>query len=237
VEVDPHSAEGWSQLAWMLVNDYLSHWNEAKKGPDESKKLLDRAEEAVQKALKIDPTVALAHYADGLIRRAKGNHPGALDAFDRAVQLDPNLARAWAQKGKSTGHGRTAEGRAAAGAEGDNAQSSRPVARRILLDYRASIFRHEKLRRCIVWLRKSVELMPNLWFSKAYLLSAYAHTKRHDQPEARTALGEYNNVFAGYTVQRIRDLYEKELPHTDPGVQASIQELYQGLKIAGVQER
>ncbi|MBV8575724.1 MAG: hypothetical protein JOZ58_11915, partial [Acetobacteraceae bacterium] len=90
VEADPRSAEGWSQLAWMLVNDYLSHWNEAKKGPDESKKLLDRAEEAVQKALKIDPTVALAHYADGLIRRAKGNHPGALDAFDRAVQLDPN---------------------------------------------------------------------------------------------------------------------------------------------------
>ena len=89
----------------------------------------------------------------------------------------------------------------------------------------------------VVWLRKSVELMPNLWFSKAYLLSAYAHTKRHEQPEARTALGEYKSVFGAYTVQRIRDLYEKELPHTDPDAQASIQELYQGLKTAGVQER
>ena len=47
-------------------------------------------------------------------------------------------------------------------------------------------------------------------------------------------LSDYNEKFSGYTVQRIRDLYEKELPHTDPLMQASIQALYNGLQKAGV---
>jgi len=31
-------------------------------------------------------------------------------------------------------------------------------------------------------------------------------------------------------------LYAAELPHPDPGMQASIQELYRGLQLAGVPE-
>jgi adenylate cyclase len=87
----------------------------------------------------------------------------------------------------------------------------------------------------IVWLRKAVEVRPNVWYNRAYLLAAYAHTQRHDQPEGRAALAEYNGGFNGYTVPRIREMYEKELPHTDSTMQASIQELYNGLQKAGVQ--
>lgn len=65
----------------------------------------------------------------------------------------------------------------------------------------------------IVWLRKAVEVRPNVWYNRAYLLAAYPHLGRHEQPEGRTALSDYNGGFSGYTVQRIRDLYEKELPH------------------------
>ena len=89
----------------------------------------------------------------------------------------------------------------------------------------------------IIWLRKSVETLPNLWYNRAYLVSAFALAGRHEQPEARAALGDYNGSFSGYTLQRITDLYEKELPHPDPGMQASIQELYRGLRTAGVAER
>ena len=89
----------------------------------------------------------------------------------------------------------------------------------------------------IVWLRKSAEVRPNLWYSRAYLLAAYALTGRHAQPEGVAALSDYKGAFGGYTVQRIRDLYEKELPHTDSGVHASIQELYNGLRLAGVSEQ
>ena len=66
------------------------------------------------------------------------------------------------------------------------------------------------------------------------MLAAAAHLGRQEQPEVRAALSDYNEKFSGYTVQRIRDLYEKELPHTDPLMQASIQALYNGLQKAGV---
>jgi adenylate cyclase len=82
----------------VLVNDYLNHWNEAKQSPEAGKELLRRAKEALQGALRIDPTVARAHQADGYIRRANRDHEGALDAFDRVIQLDPNNAAAYAQK-------------------------------------------------------------------------------------------------------------------------------------------
>lgn len=88
----------------------------------------------------------------------------------------------------------------------------------------------------IAWLRKSVETLPTVWYNRAYLLSAFALTGRREQPEARAALSDYNGSFSANTVQRITDLYEKELPHSDPSVQASIQELYRGLRTAGVPE-
>ena len=81
---------------------------------------------------------------------------------------------------------------------------------------------------------KAVEVRPNVWYSRAYLLAAYAQLGRHEQPEGRAALSDYNGQFGGYTVQRIRDLYEKELPQTDAVMQASIQALYNGLQKAGV---
>jgi len=77
------------------MNDYFTHWLATNETLDD---LLRQAREAVQKALRIDPSIAMAHQADGLVRRAQGNQEGALDAFDRAIQLDPNFARAYAQK-------------------------------------------------------------------------------------------------------------------------------------------
>jgi TolB-like protein/Flp pilus assembly protein TadD len=231
---DPQSAESWSQLAGLLVNDYLNNWNEAKQSPEAGKDLLRRAEKALEEALKIDPTVAAAHLADGFIRRARGDHQGALDAFDRAVQLDPNSARAYAQKANQL----VMVGRAK--------EAPPLVLKAIALSPRdpytgmfywvigRAYFVTQNYDDAIVWLRKAVEVRPTVWYNRAYLLAAYAHLGRHDQPEGRAALSDYNGGFSGYTVQRIRELYEKELPHTDPVIQASIQALYDGLQKAGV---
>jgi TolB-like protein/class 3 adenylate cyclase/Tfp pilus assembly protein PilF len=231
---DPQSAESWSQLAGLLVNDYLNNWNEAKESPEASKDLLRRAEKALAEALKIDPTVTAAHLADGFIRRAKGDHQGALDAFDRAVQLDPNSARAYAQKANQLVM------------VGRPKQAPPLVLKAIALSPRdpyagsfywvigRAYFVMQDYDDAIVWLRKAVEVRPNVWYSRAYLIAAAAHLGQQEQPEARAALSDYNEKFSGYTVQRIRDLYEKELPHTDPLMQASIQALYNGLQKAGI---
>jgi len=237
VRLDPQSAESWAHLANVLINDYLNHWNETKVSLQAGQNLLQRAADAVQEALKIDPSVAMAHHADGFVRRAKGDHEGALDAFDRAVQLDPNFARAWSQKANQL----VMVGRAK--------EAPPLVLKAITLSPRdpylgsfywvigRAYFVLKDYENSIIWLRKAVELMPNRWFSRAFLLAAYAHTGRHQHAEGIAALGDYNNVFNGYTVQRIRDMYEKELPHTDAAMQTSIQELYNGLRLAGVPEQ
>jgi class 3 adenylate cyclase/TolB-like protein/Tfp pilus assembly protein PilF len=231
---DPQSAESWSQLAGLLVNDYLNSWNEAKQSGEAGKDLLRRAEKALEEALKIDPTVAEAHLADGFIRRAKGDHQGALDAFDRAAQLDPNSARAYAQKANQLVMvGRPKEApplvlKAIALSPRD------PYAGTFYWVLGRAYFVMQNYDAAIVWLRKAVEVRPNVWYSRAYLLAAAAHLGRQEQPELRAALSDYNGKFSGYTVQRIRDLYEKELPHTDAVMQASIQALYNGLQKAGV---
>ena len=98
VSLSPLSANAWSQLADVLMRDYLNRWNEAAKNTEARQDLLKQAEDALKKAFSLDPTLAMNHMDDGFIRRAKGDHQGALDAFDRALALDPNLALGYAQK-------------------------------------------------------------------------------------------------------------------------------------------
>jgi adenylate cyclase len=234
---DPQSADGWSQLARVLMSDYFNHWNKAKESSEAAKDLVRQAEKAVEEALKIDPSIASAHFADGFVRRAKGDHAGALDAFDRAVQLDPNFAFAQVQKANQlvmVGRAKEAPPLVL------KALTLSPRDPSIAVYYWVigrAYFVMKNYNDSIVWLRKSVEMRPTLWFSRAYLLAAYALTGRHGQPEGVAALTDYNAGFGGYTVQRIRDLYAGEFPHPDPGMLASIEELYKGLQVAGVRER
>jgi hypothetical protein len=77
----------------------------------------------------------------------------------------------------------------------------------------------------------AVELTPNLWFSRAYLLSAYALTGR--QVETDTALSEFMTRFSRYAnLERIREIYDEEA--YDPVFRTGLEELYKGLRLAGV---
>ena len=233
LRLDPHSAESWSHLAHVIMNDYYSHWLTADETLDH---LLQRAAEAAETALRIDPTVAMAHQADGLVRRARGDHQGALDAFDRAIQLDPNFARAWAQKANElvmVGRPDEAPPLALKAISLSPRDPAIPVFYWIM---GRAYFVMGKYNDAITWLRKSVELRDNAWYSRAYLVSAYALTGRDKQPEAIAALNEFKTRFNEHTVQRIRVVYEKENPQSDPGMQTSIQELSKGLLLAGVRE-
>lgn len=233
LRLEPQSAESLSHLAHVLMNDYYSHWLTENETLDD---LLRRASEAVQEALKIDPSIAMAHQADGLVRRARGDHQGALDAFDRAIQLDSNFARAWAQKANQLVMlGRPEEAWPLA----FKAISLSPRDPALAVFYwivGRAYFVLQKYDDAIVWLRKSVELRNNAWYSRAYLLSAFALTGRDKLPEGVAALNEFKSKFSEHTVQRIRDVYEKENPQTDPGMHSSIQELSRGLLMVGVLE-
>jgi adenylate cyclase len=232
VRRDPQSADGWSQLATILASDYLNHWNGARDNQQAAMDTLRRAEEALQEALRADPSVPQAHFADGFIRRAKGDHQGALDAFDRAVQLDPNFAHAYSQKANQLVLLGQPQEAPALVLKAIGLSPRDPAIGGFYWVIGRAYFIMNDYENAIVWLRKAVEVIPNLWFSRAYLLSAYALTGRQD--ETRTALSEFKGQFSKYAnLNRIREVYNEGAYNA--AYRTSLEPFYRGLQLAGVQ--
>jgi tetratricopeptide (TPR) repeat protein len=232
VRLSPLSAIAWSQLADVLMRDYLNRWNEAEKDATARKNLLAQAEDALQKAFALDPSIALSHMDDGFIRRAKGDHQGALDAFDRALQLDPNLSLAYAQKANQlvlTGHPEEAPPLVL---KAIRLNPRDPNIGPIYWVLGRAKFATKNYDEAIIWLRKSVAERQNVWFSRAHLVSAFALTG--NQADAAAALKDFDNVLPGYSLARIQDIYLQEIPNKDPAFQKTLQELYKGLQLAGM---
>jgi len=230
VRLDPNSAESWGWLADLLVSDYLTRWNGV--GKDQ----LDQAEEAVRKAVAIDPDLALAHYADGLILRARGEHHAALEAFRLALRLNANFARAYAQEGNELVNvGRPAEAPPLV----EMAIRLSPLDPSLGQFYwilgRAHFFAGD-YHSAAGWLQKSIEVRPNLWYNRLYLVSAYELSGHADL--ANKVLREFNEQteFKGYTLVRV-DSSEKANPNDNAVVAAGRQKFRAGLLAAGMAER
>lgn len=203
-------AELLALLADVLASDYLHGWNDA--GLQE----LAQAERLADAALRLDPNLALAHYAKGFVERAKGQHEKARDAFDRALQLDGGFAAARAQKANellSLGQGQNAL------VEIDRAISTVPdngtfhwIRGRIcffLKDYAGAVQS----------LSESVQRRPGDWYNRVYLIAA--HHQNNDTPNARRVLNEFRQHprFRNYTVARVRQ-NEGANPNSNPDVRA-----------------
>ena len=228
--LDPSSAETWARLGQIIASDYLNSWN------DTGEEQLRDAEEAIRKALLIDPNHALAHDAHGLIQRARGEHHAALEAFSRAIELDRNFANAYAHKGNELILvGRPAEAPALVEQAIRLSPSDSSVGQYHWIIGR-SLFFTGQYREAIPWFRKSVETRPNLWFNRLYLVSACALA---DMPEqAARALSEFNRLFCDpvYTVA-IVEAREGATPNDDPSVIAAREKFHEGLLRAGVARR
>jgi TolB-like protein/cytochrome c-type biogenesis protein CcmH/NrfG len=227
--LDPGSAETWARLGELIVSDYMSNWNNT------GEEQLRDAEEAVRKALLIDPNHALAHVAHGLIERVHGAHHSALEAFTRAIELDRNFAFAYAHKGNQLILvGRPAEAPPLV----EQAIRLSPHEPSIGIFYwiigRAYFFTGE-YHQAIPWLRKSVAARPNLWFNHLYLVSACALAEMPEQ--AIRALSEFNRRFASpvYTLAVV-EARESAIPNDDPTVIAARHKFHQGLVRAGMTE-
>jgi adenylate cyclase len=231
VGLSPLSANAWSQLADVLMRDYLNRWNEAAKDTEARQDLLKQAEDALQKAFSLDPTIAMNHMDDGFIRRAKGDHQGALDAFDRALALDPNLALGYAQKANQlvlTGRPKEAPALAL------KAIRLSPRDPGISVFYWVLGRAHFAMRNydeAIIWLRKSVAER-SVWYSRAHLASAFALSGH--AADADATLKEFSSALPGYTLERIQKIYLEEIPNKNPAFQETLQELYKGLQQAGL---
>jgi DNA-binding winged helix-turn-helix (wHTH) protein/tetratricopeptide (TPR) repeat protein len=229
VSLDPDSAEAWARLAQVIVADRLNRWNETRE------EQVDAAEEAIRRALLIEPSNALAHMVYGLIHRARGDHHQAVEAFSRAIELDQNFALAHAHKGNSlTLIGRPAEARAFV----EHALRLSPQDPSIGIFHwilgRASFYAGD-YDRAVSWLHRSVQARANLWYNRLYLVSAYALLGK--QAEAARALAEFHRRFPDppYTLAIVRT-QEGANPSTEPTVLAAREKFYEGLALAGLAE-
>jgi TolB-like protein/Flp pilus assembly protein TadD len=93
LELDPHLALAWSALADC-------HAARALRGMAPPAVAFAEGTAAALKALDLDPSLAEAHCALGVIRSHSGDLPGGLRALKRAVELNPGLAGAHDRLGR-----------------------------------------------------------------------------------------------------------------------------------------
>lgn len=226
--LDAQSAEAWSELGLVLVRDYVRNWNGA------TREDLDDAEAALKNALEIDPSNAIAFLARGEILRVKGDDQGSLDAFDQALLHNPNLALAAAQKANQLVFlGRAKEATSQIKKAIEISPSDPALGIFYWITGRA-YFALKDYDTSIVWLRKSIELQPTVWFNRAHLISAYALTNQLEQPEAQAALAEYRQKFKNWPLSAIQGWFDKAQPNPQPGFKENLAELYKGLRLAEI---
>jgi adenylate cyclase len=229
VALDPTCAEAWARLAQVIASDHLNSWNDT--GENE----VEEAEEAVDRALSIEPSNALAHFARGLIQRARGEHYSAAEAFSRAIELDPNFALAYAHRGNTLVlMGRPAEAPALVHQAWLLSPHDPSIGIFHWIAGRAYFYTGE-YEQAVSWLLRSIEARANLWYNRLYLISAYALLGKVQ--EASRALGEFNRRFSrpAYTLAIAR-AQEGANPSSDPIVLAARDKFYEGLLRAGMAE-
>jgi tetratricopeptide (TPR) repeat protein len=226
--LDRDSAEVWSNLAIQLMIDFVRNRNNA------TREVIAQAEEAVRKAYAIDRSLALAHAADGWVRGAKGDHQGALDAFDEALRLDPNLAMAFVQKANQLIYLGRAQEASALVTQAIHLSPLDPDLGSFYWVTGRAYFMMKDYDNAIHWLEKSVQEMPTAWETRAYLIGAYALTERLGEHEAQAALHEYRAKFQNWPLDpNIRQHYFQETNRdANPSFNAMLQELLRGLQIA-----
>ena len=227
MSVAPHfgTAEAWATLANALICDHLNRWNLEKPAN------LAQAENAVRQALAIDRDLPLAHFVDGFVKRAKGDHQAALTAFDRALQLKPDFARAYAQKANELINvGRPQE----APPMVEKAIELNPNSPSLGMYYwilgKAHFFA-ANYSESIKWLEKSIAVRGNLWYSRLYFISALAITGQLKQAEA--ALNDLYAKFGQYTLTRVAT-DELANPNSNEVIVAGRRSLHEGLRSAGM---
>lgn len=90
IELDPGFALAYAGLAMTHSRDAIDGWT-----PTPSKSL-DEAAELAEKATTMDPSLPQVHFASGQVDLFRRRHEQALAAVDRAIEVNPSYADAYA---------------------------------------------------------------------------------------------------------------------------------------------
>jgi len=222
----------WAFCANVRCCDYLNRWN----GSDAME--LAAAERAVETALRLDPNHRRAIYVSGFLHRARGRHAESLAAFEQVIELKPDatdrmIAEAYAQSGAQwmyLGHPeRTGE-------LVEKAMAMTPL-------YSSAIgvfcwiagrvpFVQGDYRKAIDWLERSVAIRGNFWYSRAWLIAAYALSDHIDA--ARQSLIEFRASFPHLNSVAMIINAERNIPHSNPLLIDAREKVHDGLILVGL---
>lgn len=219
------AAETAAYTATTVLCEYLNRWNDA------TKEHMDRAEAAIRYALDNDPDFFLAHYAQGFLHRARGDHAAAVEAFDRTIKANPDFARAYAQRGEDLVYlGRPDEGIKSVERALELSPTSAVRGYFLWVIGRAQFFL-KRDEEAIPRLRQSVREWSSVWYNRLYLVSVLTHS---DQvTTAKRSLAAFDIVFPGYTLARVIE-NEGATPADHEFVVAGRERFHEGLLKAGM---
>jgi adenylate cyclase len=226
LKADPDNARLLGLLAFWVSRDVLNGWNGAGK-PE-----VDRAEAAAKKAINLDHNTPLAHHALGWVHRLRGNHRAALDAFNETIKIDPNSALSYAQAANEMVFLGDAKGAIPLTEKAIHLSPKDPSIGVFLWVKGRAYFALGDYKKAAEALQESVNVLPNLWYTQAWLVAAYALSDR--EVEAKQALNAFQK---GHSARSNLDWiaqYYKEEQYKNPTLQAATTELLNGLQKAGL---
>jgi class 3 adenylate cyclase/TolB-like protein/Flp pilus assembly protein TadD len=226
LKADPDNARLLGLLAAWLTSDVLNGWNGA--GNAE----VERAEAAAKKAIGLDHNTPLAHHALGWVHRLRGNHQAALDAFNEAIKIDPNFASAYAQAANEMVFLGNAKGATQLAEKAIELSPKDPSIGVFLWVKGRAYFTIRDYEKAAEALQESARVRPNLWFTHAWLVAAYALTDR--DAKAQQALDAFKQRHSARSDLDWITRYYKEDQYQNPTVQEALAELLNGLRKAGL---
>jgi tetratricopeptide (TPR) repeat protein len=224
--------EIWAFCANVRCCDYLNRWN----GSDDAE--LAAAERAVETALRLDPDHRRAIYVSGFLHRARGRHAESLAAFDRVIALKPEatdrmIAEAYAQSGTQwmyLGHPERT-GELVEKAMAITPPVSPAIGVFCWIAGRVPFVQGD-YRRAIDWLERSVTIRRNFWYTRAWLIAAYALSGQTDA--ARRGLIEFRDLFPQLNSVATVMHAERNIPHSHPLLIDARIKVHDGLMLAGL---
>jgi len=222
-------AESLALHGRILMSEYLNSWNDGR-----HKDQLDQAEASSREALQLDPSNAVAHYALGFVQRVRGDHEDALYHFSEATKFNPNLAVAHIQQANELvflGRGTEAIAAAKKAIRLSPRDPSIGVFHWII---GRAYFTEANYKEAVNWLRKSIQDRPNVWFNRAWLISAYALMER--TKDATAALAEFKTAFPTHNLAKITEIYThpSEVQYDNEVMREATRHLIEGLEKAGL---
>jgi class 3 adenylate cyclase/TolB-like protein/tetratricopeptide (TPR) repeat protein len=230
-----------AQLADIILSAYLNSWaEEVGLSYADRANQIARAEKLADAAIKLNPGIALAHYSLGFVHRIRGDHDAARKKFLAAIEANKNFAAGYAQLANEYVFLGKPEAAIAPAAEATRlGQDDQSIGVFHFVRGRA-YFVMGKYQDAAEWLHKSVEVRPNLYFTHAYLVAAYALiardavTKEERETFHAKAVEErerFQKAFPAYDLARIKVIYDDAQYRP---IAKAAQNLFEGLKRAGL---